>query len=712
MSDLSDFIYNPAGAGTQIYRDVGSVCLSPIKADDLDGGKLVRMRDVVLNRITYPELDVEITYDDIEFTNEKKDVGNGSVFDGVFMSGVIRNGSTIVISGLFRNATGDFGRILVSEDSGASWNMYNKGTTFVPYSTTGNKNSFYDTFHSRWVIFGNNSGSDRLVSYTTDVTQWPIYSTSGITSNINAISDDSSGNYVAVGDSGGIYYSSTLTNWTVATTSSFGANHVYSVAHDGSSRWVAVGQNGTLESSTDGGDTWASYDSKFGTLDIWSVHYDNSVWVAVGENGRVSTSTDGTTWTLDTDYYNATGNELVTVTYQNSLWIAAGRASGGLEGPLMTSTTPATSWTTRNSNWDDSPADEHIYGVIHDGNQYLAVGGILQASSSSNCMATSQDAINWINQGAYAGFRQGIGFNGTDTWMVTANSVTGGIGIAISNDPDLEHWQLVDFGGGVQANDIHYDAGTWVIAVNGSVGVSHSTNGINWSAVSLDHTNPAHSVYYGGGKWIVGAQGGKLSYASSPSGPWTACTTANTGTIAALAHDGSGRWVASGNVLETSTDGITFSAVTATPEETITGVKYADSKWIGVDQNNIITSTDGLTWTSVSHSLTGTLGSLFDIDYGDGVWVIAATGGYATSTDGINWHPVAVSNFAGTDPGQIVYGDGKFLVSKYGSSDSGVQVLTGLGFNPTTEIFFPEVEIKAEGSGFKRLYPYVKVLPN
>ena len=143
------------------------------------------------------------------------------------------------------------------------------------------------------------AGCIATAPYTSSST-WTVR-TSGTSNQLNRIIHetlDTSGLYVAVGNSGTIVTSTNGTTWTVR--SSGVSNHLNSVAFrsaSGQQLFVAVGNSGAIVTSTNG-TTWTARTS-ITNYQLSDVIYANGMFVAVGPND-IFTSTDGINWTKRT----------------------------------------------------------------------------------------------------------------------------------------------------------------------------------------------------------------------------------------------------------------------------------------------------------------------------------------------------------------------------------------------------------------------------
>ena len=143
-------------------------------------------------------------------------------------------------------AVGQYGKIVRSINSGASWISVSQG--YSPYYPYGSDNF-------RGVTFGNNTfvavGDDgRIIRSTDDGSSWD--------------------NKTAVND-----------------------NNLYGVTF-GNNTFVAVGESGTVITSGNG-TSWS--EKSPGGATLWSVTFGNNIFMAVGNGGRIIKSTDnGANW--------------------------------------------------------------------------------------------------------------------------------------------------------------------------------------------------------------------------------------------------------------------------------------------------------------------------------------------------------------------------------------------------------------------------------
>ena len=176
------------------------------------------------------------------------------------------------------------------------------------------------------------------------------------------------GQFVAVGLSGDIKYSTDGINWSSASGAAGGLHGV----EYGNGLWVAVAVDGTnrVSTSTDA-ITWTQRSAA--EQNAWeSVAYGNGTWVAVSSDGtnRIMTSTDGINWTARTVAI-ANARQWRDVQYVKDRFLALGNWPGGTDFAVMYSY-DGLSWTlgpeppATGVTWEASvysPDDEQIVMV-------------------------------------------------------------------------------------------------------------------------------------------------------------------------------------------------------------------------------------------------------------------------------------------------------------------------------------------------------------
>lgn len=266
--------------------------------------------------------------------------------------------------------------------------------------------------------------------------------------------------YVAVGDSGKLGGSETAASW-AQETSNFGTETINAVG-SGNGVFVAVGNcaagaPGKISTApVPSVGPWTSRTSNTANdVNIQSLKYGGGLWVAGCSNSKVITSSDdGVTWAVGAATNISDGFGISGIAYDgSSVWIAT---SNG-DGTLKSSTAPATSWTSRTSQFGVTS----IRGATHDGTNFIIVG-------SNGKISTSPDGV---------------------TWTARTSDVAG------------NHINAVAAGNGN------------VIAVAGSGKLCRSTdNGVTWSALTdIFAGSTILGITYGNGVWVAVGASGKLA---------------------------------------------------------------------------------------------------------------------------------------------------------------------------------------------------------
>jgi len=249
--------------------------------------------------------------------------------------------------------------------------------------------------------------------------------------------------WVAVGDDGGMVYSTDNgESWTAVTNSRFGSDSINGIAYGdnrfvavagrtssgnnnfaystdgeswtavsnkifdwplrinaiayGDNRFVAVGTHGKMAYSTDNGENWTAVeDSTFGTSNntIYAIAYGNNKFVAVGDFGKMAYSTDGENWTairsLDNPWNSTLPRAIIRdIAYGNNRFVAVGHTGGmaySTDGESWTAVATANitsiwGYTYQNQSWT-----ANIYGIAYGNNRFVAVGeGGRMAYSADN----------------------------------------------------------------------------------------------------------------------------------------------------------------------------------------------------------------------------------------------------------------------------------------------------------------------------------------
>lgn len=132
-----------------------------------------------------------------------------------------------------------------------------------------------------------------------------------------------------------------------------------------------------------------------GTETLRAVDFGNGVWLAVGDDGKILKSiNNGETW-VDKTVGGGSGPDFIGVRYGNGRWVLIGE-----EGEFYYSTDDGESWTSGNLPLPSTlVAIEEMFGVIFDGNQFVAYGKAEDSLTFSFCyLATSLNGNNWTGK--------------------------------------------------------------------------------------------------------------------------------------------------------------------------------------------------------------------------------------------------------------------------------------------------------------------------
>ncbi|HLP59682.1 MAG TPA: Ig-like domain-containing protein [Candidatus Deferrimicrobium sp.] len=178
--------------------------------------------------------------------------------------------------------------------------------------------------------------------------------------------------FIAVGDDGMVFTSSSGSSWTRESVPLGASDHLFGVGHNSAGTIVAVGRDQLILYSINNGDSWTlAHGRVTNAYDIYKVAYGNGKFVAVDEAGGIWISVDGKTgWTK----YNS-GLPMRCITFANGYFMA-GTGSGN--GAIVRSATA------NSGSWEavgtlGMPVRDIEYG----NGKWLAVGRNIATSSSA-----------------------------------------------------------------------------------------------------------------------------------------------------------------------------------------------------------------------------------------------------------------------------------------------------------------------------------------
>ena len=277
-----------------------------------------------------------------------------------------------------------------------------------------------------------------------------------------------------------------------------------------------------------------------------------------------------------------TGNGLSRASFLNGQFLV-----GGLRGTLLTSA-DGINWTVRTV-----PAANNLFSFHYFNGLYIALGSL-------GAVFTSPDAVSWTPRNSGTVHR--------------------------------------DSGSGLQ--DMALGDGRLVAVGLGGL-TSTSTDGINWTPGTAGTTEDLSGVIFGFDRFhAVSLNSGRI-YSSADGVTWTSLSTPSSG-LRRIAF-GAGRLVAVGNTgeVQTSTNGLNWTAGSAGTAESFLGINFVNGQFIAVGTGGAIrTSPDGVTWTGRASG--GNRSQLQNATFGNGVYVIPGQSGTSgrtllVSNDGVTW---------------------------------------------------------------------------
>jgi hypothetical protein len=340
------------------------------------------------------------------------------------------------------------------------------------------------------------------------------------------------------------------------------ANQVPDYAY-GAGRWVVASDSGKIFSSSDLVN-WTQAASGI-TATLRGVNYADSLFFVTGDSATLLSSPDGITWThQDIPQSNATTESFFRVNYGNKVLAVSSNVNdfitgyiyssdSGLAGPWVTDTVsyetttkfvrgrfyrnaPATSYSRDARDWTNLTSGGSFYDVfsdtsrvyfVNDSTIYLGgfpqgVDGTITSSSDGINFGPAQllptflqggtyaaghyfvyyrdalestDAVNWSMLGSYG---PTAAYNGSIYAKVSPTQLSG----YISSSPDFIHWTPADTVT-TGLNVLVYDS-TQFTAFGPTSYVS--TNGTNWSvgpSPALDYAAEDFHCVYGGGTYVA-----------------------------------------------------------------------------------------------------------------------------------------------------------------------------------------------------------------
>jgi hypothetical protein len=237
-----------------------------------------------------------------------------------------------------------------------------------------------------FVVAGQTSNSKSYIIYSENGSAWGSPNVAEITSvaaSFKGIACDSTGNCVAVGENGAVFYSTNGTSWTAGTSN---ISIDLTGVTVGNTRWVAVSATSIIYSD-DAGANWSDTNTIGSTIiDVaYGSDTTSTKWVAIAENTSCWMSDDGISWTaLDLNSVPQNDGWMKSITFGNGYWVAVGE-----NGMTYWADDPsdAANWTAINYG-----GTENLWGVAFgEGDASGSARFVAVGSSSSPVLLVSDD---------------------------------------------------------------------------------------------------------------------------------------------------------------------------------------------------------------------------------------------------------------------------------------------------------------------------------
>ena len=346
------------------------------------------------------------------------------------------------------------------------------------------------------------------------------------------------------------------------------------------------------------------------------------------------------------------GNELYSVTFGNSFYVAVGAWGSMINSP------DGEAWAVLKPL-----TKNHLRSVSCYSEQYIAVGDtgkILVSGNGSDWADRSKAGQNLNSVCGGMGMYVAVGDSGTILISVNANE-----------------WNVVESGTKKNLKCVSFGLNKFIVGgENGTM--LKSSDGKTWSTLDPLTNNNLNSAIYAGEQFVIVGDTGVI-LTSPDCNEWT-CTTfkepeARSGvknlspTLRSVTRFDS-LFVISGDygTILTSKDSKTWSEkiLDYTPlsvARRITSVAGGNNGIVALQDIAILKSDDGVSWKKITTDLTGYYMSLKSVAYGNGKYV--AVGTYkqiAVSDDGLKWELISwSSNSADYHIYKVLFADGRFF---------------------------------------------------
>jgi len=485
------------------------------------------------------------------------------------------------------------------------------------------------------VFYGLNS-SGALVQ-SNDEISWTVVSNSTVGQISTVIHDGAQ--FVAHAYSGGssapgMYYSADGISWTKAIT--FGSNYVYGASVTvGPTTYNFVTSSDAIEDRnkilfSDDGISYQTDDGlnaispRIDTANVKQAVTDGAIIVAISTNGI---------------YSNASGSWATVASATNLkdvVWTGTNFVAAAQSGVIMTSPDGIT-WTTQ--TWLNST------GTISD---ILVVGATVYATDSVGNIATSADhGVTWVLSKDFRAASSitnntitELAYDGTTVYGFGYNSDLANVTTVKTADAGTNWSTDVILGTAVNGHVIYDATGTRFVSSTKKESTSEITGAITWAATTTLLPNDPSFAYIATQEALAGISLSRVHYVS---GTTNSYTSGNAG----YSVDGQ-NWVIktgltayhfidytpisgifaklnSAREIETSTDGINYTAATVTGlvsgNTNFNFIKYVNNQYIGINLDSktghpgIYTSSNGSDWALISEADLGISLYVNDYDY-------------------------------------------------------------------------------------------------
>src|SRR5665213_2086121 len=426
-------------------------------------------------------------------------------------------------------------------------------------------------------------------------------------------------------------------------------------------------------------DTWTWRNPLPAGVGLTEVSYLNGKFFALGNPGTLLSSTDGTNWTkLNNGTKSSAGFD--GIAYGNGLFVLSGGDGATYGGSVMLTSSDGINW--------------GGYTPVNGYTVLTFANGVFVGNAS-----TSSDGTNWI--------LRAVGFSAVAYGNGIFVGVSGG---AIYTSTNGTNWVQLNLQINNYLGAVAYGNGLFVAPYGGG-SILTSPNGTNsWTVRASGLTTGPNQISFGNGKFMSISADGKSFQSSTDGIHWTQSPPFGTNISGLFQHQGAssiaggnGLFVATGEFLETSPDGINWTRRFGAGGE---GIVFAQNLFVTADGSRgnytaMSASKDGASWNQTTFT-----GGLFSkIAYGNGQFVAVgggingnSGGSILMSSDASNWSEIdnmTPQGFVGVAFGNnqfvAVTSGGETLISPDGTSwplpngsginfDSGNDIILSLTF--------------------------------